>query len=163
MDPEAQAELLLVLQAQVQNLQTDAAAAADALAAAGALQDAIDAAAAANAAQAVAAGGGLVPPPAPVFTLAPAVANTAAYIDLTSTSGGKHFKGATEALNSQPFDFTDPTDLQVFLDLVLKKSQVWGWNTIFTIPDTNIATNRNLLFEFGMCPIADSVRAQVMT
>jgi hypothetical protein len=65
----------------------------------------------------------------------------------------------------QPFDFTDPTDLQVFLDLVLKKSQVWGWNTIFTIPvidpNTNIATNRNLLFEFGMCPIA-SVRAQVM-
>jgi hypothetical protein len=92
MDPEAQAELLLVLQAQVQNLQADAAtaaaaAAADALAAAGALQDAIDAAAAANAAAAaaaaVAAGGGLLPPPAPVFTLAPALANNAAYIDLT--------------------------------------------------------------------------------
>jgi hypothetical protein len=63
-------------------------------------------------------------PPAPpvVFTLlTPALANTANYIDLMSSSDAKHFKGATEPLNAKPFNFTDPSDLQVFLDLVLKK------------------------------------------
>jgi hypothetical protein len=75
------------------------------------------------------------PPAPPVFTLAPALANTATYLDLTSSSEARHFKGATKPLNAQPFNFADPSDLQIlFLDLVLKKSQVWGWNTIFTIP-----------------------------
>jgi hypothetical protein len=51
--------------------------------------------------------------------------------------GAKHFKGATEALTSQPSDFTNDLDLQVFLDLALEKSQkVQGWNAIFTIPVT---------------------------
>ena len=145
MDPAAQAALLTQLQTEVQNLQ-DAAAAATAAAAAAPP-------AAAN-------------PAAPVFALAPALAVTATFLDLTSTNGAKHFKGAIEPLNSKPFDFSDPSDLQVFLDLVLKKSQVWGWNTIFTIPVTDVATgntaNHNLLHEYGMIPL-QSVRTQVAT
>jgi hypothetical protein len=73
-----------------------------------------------------------VAPPSPVFTLKPALANTAPCLDLTSLSGAKHLKGTIQALNSQPFDFADYSDLQVFLDLVLTKSQIWGWNHIFT-------------------------------
>ena len=119
MDADAQAMLLVQfaqLQAEVQNLQTAATTAA---------------------VIAVAAGPVHGQPVAPVFTLAPALANTATFRDLTSAGGAKHFKGATKPLNQQPFDFTDWSDLQVFLDLVLKKSQVWGWNAIFTIPVTN--------------------------
>jgi hypothetical protein len=109
MDPAMQATIAQ-LRAEVQALQTAATAAAAAAAPA--------------------------PVPVPVFTLAPALASTAAFVDLTSTSGSKHFKGATESLNTQAFGFDDPADLQVFLDLVLKKSQVWGWNPVFTIPVT---------------------------
>jgi hypothetical protein len=142
MDPAMQATIAQ-LQAEVQALQTAAAAAA-----------AANAAAVANA------------PAAPVFTLAPALANTATFLDLTSTSGSKHFKGATEALNTQPFAFDDPGDLQVFLDLVLKKSQVWGWNPVFTIPVTDVitgtTTDYNLLSQYGLIPLA-AVRAHVMT
>jgi hypothetical protein len=123
-----------------------------------------------DAAAAVAAADGVPPlvPQTPFFTLAPALANTVNYIDLASTSGTKHFKGATKPLNAQPFNFADASDLQVFLDLVLKKSRVWGWNTIFTIPVTNgtgaepVTTNHNLLSKYGMIPL-DSVRAQVKT
>jgi hypothetical protein len=105
------------------------------------------------------------PPTQPVFALAPALANTATtYLDLTSSAGAKHFKGATEPLSSKPFDFADPADLQFFLDLVLKKSQIWGWNTIFTIAVTDPATattsNRNLLSEYGMIPL-ESVATHV--
>jgi hypothetical protein len=142
MDPAMQATIAQ-LQAEVQALQTAAAAAA-----------AANAAAVANA------------PAALVFTLAPALANTATFLDLTSTSGSKHFKGATEALNTQPFAFDDPGDLQVFLDLVLKKSQVWGWNPVFTIPVTDVitgtTTDYNLLSQYGLIPLA-AVRAHVMT
>jgi hypothetical protein len=107
------------------------------------------------------------PPPAlPVFALAPVLASTANYVDLASASGAKYFKGATEPSNSKPFDFVDPPDLQIFLDLVLKKSQVWGWNTIFTVPvidaTTRNAINRNLLNEYGMIPLI-SVGTQVAT
>jgi hypothetical protein len=102
----------------------------------------------------------------PVFTLAPALAHTAAFLDLTSPSGTKHFKGATESLTKEPFGFVNPSDLQVFLDLVLKKSQVWGWNLIFTIPVTPVATgittDRNLLSHYGLIPIK-SVRAAALT
>jgi hypothetical protein len=146
MEPADQTELL----AQLQALQDAAAAAAAAVAAADEVPPP------------------LVPRPPPVFTLAPALANTANYIDLTSTSGTKHFKGAAEPLNAHPFNFADASDLQVFLDLVLKKSQVWGWNTIFTIPVTNatgaepVTANNNLLSEYGMIPL-DSARAQVMS
>jgi hypothetical protein len=144
MDPADQALLLTQLQGQVQTLQAAAAATAAAVAAAG------------------------EPPPqaAPVFTLAPALASTAPFIDLTSASGAKHFKGATEPLNQNPFDFSDSSDLQVFLDLVLKKSQVWGWNPIFNIPVTNVltsvTTDHNLLDEYGLVPLV-SVRAHALT
>jgi hypothetical protein len=142
MDPAIQA-VLTQLQTEVLTLQASAAAAA---------------------AAAVPLPTG--PPAPPVFTLAPALANNATYLDLTSSTGAKHFKGATEPLSAQPFDFTDPSDLQVFLDLVLKKSQVWGWNSIFTIPVTNPVTattaNRNLLNEYGMIPL-ESVSTHVTT
>jgi hypothetical protein len=141
MDAAAQATLLAQLQTEVQNLQDAAATAA---------------AAAAEA-----------PPAAgepPVFTLAPALANTAAFIDLTTSNGIKHFNKATEPLTKEPFNFADPSDLQVFLDLVLKKSQVWGWNPIFDIPVTNpsttVTTNHNLLQEYGLIPLS-AVRTQV--
>ena len=104
-------------------------------------------------------------PAPPVFTLAPALANNAACIDLTSTSGAKHFKGAIEPLTAHAFDFSDPSDLQVFLDLVLKKSQVYGWNHVLTIPVTdaaNVTTHHNLLDEYGLILLA-SVRAHVNT
>jgi hypothetical protein len=49
---------------------------------------------------------------------------------------------------------------------VLKKSQVWGWNNIFTvpvtIPSTGITTNHNLLDEYGLIPLT-SVKAHTMT
>jgi hypothetical protein len=55
---------------------------------------------------------------------------------------------------------------QDFLDLVIKKSQVWGWNPVFTIPVTNaetgVTTEYNLLSQYGLIPLA-SVRAHVMT
>jgi hypothetical protein len=98
------------------------------------------------------------PPPVatPVFTLTPALANTATFLDLTTTSGSKHFKGATESLNAQAFGFEDPSDLQVFLDLVLKKLQVWGWNPVFTISITDVLTGTtsdyNLLSQYGLIP-----------
>ena len=103
-------------------------------------------------------------PVLPVFTLAPALADTAMFIDLSTSGGTKHFKSAIEPLTSQPFDFADPSDLQVFLDLMLKKSQVWGWNPILTIPvpdtTTGISKSYNLLDRYGMVPLKD-VRAHV--
>ena len=133
--------LLLQLQAQVQILE-------DAAAAAAAVVPPIEA------------------PPAPsVFTLAPALANTAAYLDLTTPSGAKHFKGATDPLTAKPFDFADPSDLQVFLDLVLKKSQVYGWNPVLTIPVTNASNtvaHYNLLSEYGLIPL-ESIKEHVST
>jgi hypothetical protein len=129
------------------------------------LQGQIQALEDAAAAAAVLPPGG-APPATPVFTLAPALANKSAYLDLTSTSGAKHFKGATEALIAQTFDFADPSDLQVFLDLVLKKSQVYGWNHVLTIPVTdnvvNVTTDHNLLSEYGLIPLT-SVRDHVST
>lgn len=89
----------------------------------------------------------------------------ALFIDLTSASGAKHCKGATEPLNQKPFDFSDSSDLQVFLNLVLKKSQIWGWNTIFNIPvkdvSTGVMTYHNLLDEYGLVPLA-SVHAHTL-
>jgi hypothetical protein len=137
-DAAAQAMLLTQLQTEVQNLQDVAAAAA--------------AAAAAEAPPAPAAGD-----PPVLFTLAPALANTAAFVDLTTSNGIKHFNRATEPLTKETFNFADPLDLQVFLDLVLKKSQVWGWNPVFDISVTNAAMaltmNHNLLQEYGLIPL----------
>ena len=158
-------ELVADLQAQILALQE--AAAAEAVAVAAAIATAADAATAATAAAllAVTAPPGGAPPVA-VFTLAPALANTAPFLDLTSSNGAKHFKAATEALNAKPFDFADDSDLQVFLDLVLKKSQVYGWNNIFTIPVTDVTTGTtrsfNLLSHYGLVPLS-AVRTQVMS
>jgi hypothetical protein len=136
------------------------AAAAAALAATTATTAAVQQATAAPVQQGAAA---LTPP---VFTLAPALANTAAFLDLTTSSGAKHFKGAIESLNSHPFNFEDGADLQVFLDLVLTKSQVWGWNNIFNFPvkdaKTTITKTWNLLDYYGMVPLA-SVRDHALT
>jgi hypothetical protein len=148
MDPAAEAAIA-GLQAQLQAFQTEILT----------LQNAA-AVAAAGAAPALGV------PMLPVFTLAPALANTAAFLDLTSASGTKHFKGATEPLSLQLFNFEDPADLQVFLDILLKKSQVWGWNTVFTIPvadaTTGLTTNYNLVDQYGMIPLA-SVNAEALT
>jgi hypothetical protein len=85
-------------------LESEAAAAATLLATEAAAVEAILVAEATAAAAAAAATAGGTPPPV-VFTLAPALANTTALLDLTSPSGTKHFKGATECLNSHPSDF----------------------------------------------------------
>jgi hypothetical protein len=139
---------------------TATAASAVAAAAAAATAAAVQQAAAAAAQQAAAAA---VPP---VFTLAPALANTATFLDFTTSDGAKHFNSATEALNSHAFDFEDDSDLQVFLDLVLTKSQVWGWNAIFNIPVTDAPTgtarNWNLLTHCGMVPL-EPVRVYAMS
>jgi hypothetical protein len=132
-----------------------------------ALEQAATAADAAAAAAGAPPAGGAAPPVPPAFTLAPALANTAAaFLDLTSSAGTKHFKGAVESLTATPFDFKDPSDLQVFLDLVLKKSQVYGWNNMLTIPVTNpvtqAVTTNNLLDEYGVIPL-ESVTTHVTT
>jgi hypothetical protein len=142
MDPAAQA-ILAQPQAEVQTLQASAAAA--------------------SVTTAPPAG----PLTSPVFTLAPALANAVTtYLDLTSSTGAKHFKGATKPLSTQSFDFSDAADLKFFLDLVLNESQIWGWNSIFTIPVTDpvttTTTDRNLLSEYGMIPL-ESVTAHVTT
>jgi hypothetical protein len=160
MDPVAQNALLIELQEQVQALQAAAATAASAATEAAAAEAvAAEATAAAEVEAAEAAHGLPVPgaPHAPVFTLAPALANTASFIDLASANGIKYFKGATEPLSKTPFDFVDPSDLQIFLDLVLKKSQVWGWNSIFTVPVVSVSTGEtthyNLLEKYGLIPL----------
>ena len=161
---QLQADVLALQEAATaEAIAVNAATAAAAIAATAATAAAVQQAAAAAAQQGAAAA---MPPPAPVFTLAPALANTAAFLDLASSDGAKHFKGATEALNSHPFDFEDDSDLQVFLDLVLTKSQVWGWNSIFNVPVTDALTgttgNWNLLTHYGMIPV-NSVRAHAMS
>jgi hypothetical protein len=162
-------DLITQLRADILALQE--AAAAEVLVVAQATAAAAQAATVATQAavqQAAAAAGqqGAAVLPGPVFTLAPALANTATFLDLTSSSGAKHFKGAIESLNSHPFDFEDSADLQVFLDLVLTKSQVWGWNNIFNIPvvdpKTAVTQSWNLLNHYGMVPLA-SVRSHALT
>jgi hypothetical protein len=107
-------ELIAQLRAEVLALQeaaaaeaflvAEATAVATLLASEAAAVEAILVAEATAAAAAAAATAGGTPPPV-VFTLAPALANTTALLDLTSPSGTKHFKGATECLNSHPSDF----------------------------------------------------------
>jgi hypothetical protein len=170
MGTAAQAILLIQLQEEeVQTLKAAAAAAAFATNAAAATEAITTKTIAAEGAAAEAANGppGSGAPPAPVFTLAPALANTANFIDLASANGIKYFKGATEPLTKTPFNFTDPSDLlQVFLNLVLKKSQVRGWNPIFTAPVVSVSTgetsNYNLLEKYGLIPLP-SMRAHVMS
>jgi hypothetical protein len=52
---------------------------------------------------------------------------------LTTSTGVKLFKLGAEPL-SRSFDFVDPSDLEVFLDLLKTKSKVQRWSRIFTVP-----------------------------
>ena len=110
---------------------------------------------------------GGAPPVPPAFTIAPALANSAAaYLDLTSTNGAKQFNKATEALSTTPFDFNDSSDLQVFLDMVLTRSQEFGWNQILEIPMANVVgagmTNHNILDKHGILTL-ETITTQVRT
>jgi hypothetical protein len=127
------------------------------------LQDQVQVLQDAVAATAAAPPGGAPPaPPAATFALAPALAyNAAAYLDLSTTNGGKHFKTGTESLTTQAFNFEDPSDLRIFLDLIKVKSQVFGWNPILSIPvtdaTTGVVTHRDLLDKYGMIERSDII------
>ncbi len=62
---------------------------------------------------------------APIFALLPAMANAGAFLNLPTSTGAKLFKIGAEPL-SRSFNFVDPSDLQVFLDLLKTKSKVQG-------------------------------------
>jgi hypothetical protein len=53
----------------------------------------------------------------------------------------------------------DPSDLQVFLDLLKTKSKVQGWSRIFTVPFEidRVTTNHSLLHNYGVIPLASVV------
>jgi hypothetical protein len=72
------------------------------------------------------------PPPVPTSILSPVLVSVAVLLDLNTLSGAKLFKYSAEPL-SQTFDFSDQSDLQVFLDLLKTKSKVQGWSRIFTL------------------------------
>jgi hypothetical protein len=65
------------------------------------------------------------------------------------------FKLGAEPL-SRSFDFVDPSDLQVFLDLLKTKSKVQGWSRIFTVPVEvdGVTTHHSLLHNYGVIPLA---------
>jgi hypothetical protein len=121
--------LLQQMQEQIAALQIDLAASAAATLAA------TNTTAAATAALA-----GLPPTGAPnpgtaasIFALSPAMVNAGAFLNLATSTGAKLFKIGAEPL-SRSFEFVDPSDLQVFLDLLKTKSKVQGWSRIFTVP-----------------------------
>ena len=91
---------------------------------------------------------------APIFALSPAMANSGAFLDLATSTGAKLFKLGSEPL-SRTFDFVDPSDLQVFLDLLKTKSKVQGWSRIFTVPVEvdGVTTNHSLLHNYGVIPL----------
>jgi hypothetical protein len=150
-------DLLQQMQEQIAQMQTEFAASA-----------AISATATAAAAAATAAlntlppnsaptgGNPGFPPLVPVFVLSPALVNAGAFLDLNSISGAKLFKSGAQPL-SQTFDFSDHSDLQVFLDLLKTKTRVQGWSRVFTVPVTTagLTVNHSLLSNYGIIPIAD--------
>jgi hypothetical protein len=77
-------------------------------------------------------------------------------LDLNSISGAKLFKSGAQPL-LQTFDFSDHSDLQVFLDLLKTKTRVQGWSRVFTVPVTTagLTVNHSLLSNYGIIPIAD--------
>ena len=148
----AQTEALLQqMQAQIAQLQIDLTASSAATTAA------TTAAAVATAALAGLPPAGAPNPaiPVPVFALSPAMANAGAFLDLSTSAGTKLFKVGAEPL-SQTFNFMDPADLQVFLDLLKTKSKVQGWSRIFTVPVDidGMVTNHSLLHNYGVVPLA---------
>jgi hypothetical protein len=82
------------------------------------------------------------------------MANAGAFLDLATSTGPKLFKLGTEPL-SRSFDFVDPSDLKVFLDLLKTKSKVQGWSRIFTVPVEvdGVTTNHSLLHKYGVIPL----------
>jgi hypothetical protein len=90
-----------------------------------------------------------LPPVLGRFALAPALADTHAYLDLDTPKGAKLYNKGTSALAGSPFDFEDPTDLQLFLDAITSKSKAHGWGRIFTIPTVG-GTKQHLLQSYGM-------------
>jgi hypothetical protein len=148
----AQTEALLEqMQEQIAALQIDLAASAAATLAA------TNAAAAATTALAGLPPTGAPNPgtAAPIFALSPAMANAGAFLNLATSTGAKLFKIGAEPL-SRSFDFVDPSDLQVFLDLLKTKSKVQGWSRIFTVPVEvdGVTTNHSLLHNHGVIPLA---------
>jgi hypothetical protein len=143
--------LLQQMQEQISALQIDLAASAAATLAA------TNAAAAATAALAGLPPTGAPNPgtAAPIFALSPAMANAGAFLNLSTSTGAKLFKIGAEPL-SRSFDFVDPSDLQVFLDLLKTKSKVQGWSRIFTVPVEvdGVTTNHSLLHNYGVIPLA---------
>jgi hypothetical protein len=83
------------------------------------------------------------------------MANAGAFLNLATSSGAKLFKIGAEPL-SRSFDFVDPSDLQVFLDLLKTKSKVQGWSKIFTVTveRDGVTTNHSLLHNYGVIPLA---------
>jgi hypothetical protein len=98
--------------------------------------------------------------PSPLRLPWPTMLQTA-YLDLSTTNGGKHFKTGTESLTAQAFNFEDPSDLRIFLDLIKVKSQVFGWNPILSIPvtdaTTGVVTHCDLLDKYGMIERSDVI------
>jgi hypothetical protein len=92
---------------------------------------------------------------APIFALSPAMANAGAFLNVSTSTGAKLFKIGAEPL-SRSFNFMDPSDLQVFLDLLKTKSKVQGWSRIFTVPVEvdGVTTNHSLHHNYGVIPLA---------
>jgi hypothetical protein len=82
------------------------------------------------------------------------MANAGAFLNLATSTGAKLFKVGAEPL-SRSFDFVDPSDLQVFLDLLKTKSKVQGWSRIFTVPVKvdGVTTDHSLLHNYGVIPL----------
>jgi hypothetical protein len=101
---------------------------------------------------------------APIFALSPAMANAGAFLNLATSTGAKLFKLGAEPL-SRSFDFVDPSDLQMFLDLLKTKSKVHGWSRIFTVPVEvdGVTTNHSLLHNYGVIPLASAVALDAVT
>ena len=100
---------------------------------------------------------------APTFAISPAVANLGTFFDLSSSKGAKLFKTGSEPL-PRSFDFTDSSDIQVFLDMLKAKSKAQGWGRIFTVPvDTDgVVQHHSLLLDYGVIPF-DSVNTDVLS
>jgi hypothetical protein len=100
------------------------------------------------------------------FSRVPVLATSALYQDLSTSTGVKHYKTATEPLSKELyFDFEEDTaQLQLFLDLVRQKSEELDWVEIFRIPVTTPSGTQtyDLITQYGMIPLA-SVRAHCMS
>ena len=101
--------------------------------------------------------------PAPIFALTPAQINPDQFIDYTNSDGKKLWKAATTPLEEK-YD-ADPKDLNLFVEEVVKRATIAGWNAgqgnIISVPDAQ-GNNRNLLTEYGRLTLED-IRTFVST